>query len=195
MNTGTFLSSINNVDYDSFKNEFIKQNLSENEKQNLLVAILENGYNHKQFSFYKRVFDLVIAGRLNLNFTVPDHFATHFLSLVILCAPNTELFDYFITNGSKINFYKKQDEDEEFETCLDFAEKHLSDSLSDNMQIYYYKNWNNYSTIDNDKVSIDKKDFQQLIDQSAHLFGIKNTYTLINHIIATGGKRYSELNK
>lgn len=54
MNTGTFLSSINNIDYDSFKNELIKQNLSENDKQNLLVAILENSYNHKQFSFYKK---------------------------------------------------------------------------------------------------------------------------------------------
>ncbi len=199
MNTGTFLSSINNVDYDSFKNEFIKQNLSERDKQNLLVVIFENGYNHKQFSFYKLVFDLVIDSRLNLNFIANVFYKTPFLFIVTKFAPYIEIFEYFIDKGAKINFYHKKEEDfvgyYDFKTCLDNIEEIIEDTVLDDLEGYYYNVKSNYSTIHNNKVCVDKEEYEQLIAQSSLLFNLRKITILKNHIIATGGKRYRELNK
>lgn len=199
MNLGTLIHFIEKLDYDSFKNEFIKQKLSESDKQNLLVVILENGYNHKHFSFYKLVFDLVIDGRLNVNFITNDFFKTPFLFVVTKFAPYIELFEYFIDKGAKINFYHKQNEDDDsyddFKTCLDNVETIIEDTVTDDLEGYYYNVKSNYSTIYDNKVCVDKEEYEQLIEQSSLLFNLRKLTILRNHIVATGGKRYCELNK
>lgn len=193
MNTGVFLNAVNNIDYDNFKIEFIKQNLSEIDKQNLLVAILENGYNNKNFNFYKLIFDLIIDRRLNLNFIANDILNTPFIIIIVDYAPYKELFDYFIDRGAKINFYDT--ESEEPETCLDFLENYIEDTLVDDLSDgYYFKVKSDYSTLNNNKVCINKEDYDQLIIQSTLLYKLRNSTILRNYITATGGKMYRELN-
>lgn len=193
MNLGKLLNSLNKNDFDSFKIEFLKEKLSNNEKQELLVEIFENHYDHKYFSFYKMVFDLIIEGRLNLNFEIVNNYATHFLSLVTHKAPHIELFEYFIYNGAKINFFNKTNELEDSETCLDFIGTIVEEAIIDDLEGYYCQVKSDYSTIHNNKVCIDKEDYEQLISQSAHLFNLRKTTILRNHIIAVGGKKYCEL--
>lgn len=194
MNTGVFLNAVNNIDFNNFKIEFIKQNLSEIDKQNLLVAILENGYNYKNFNFYKLIFDLIIDRRLNLNFIANDILNTPFLIIIVDYAPCKELFEYFIDRGAKINFYDTQSD--EPETCLDFLQNYIEDTLVDDLSDgFYFKVKSDYGTLSNDKLSIDKENYDQLIIQSTLLYKLRNATILRNYIIATGGKMYRELNQ
>ncbi|WP_395052205.1 hypothetical protein [Flavobacterium sp.] len=193
MDTGNFLNAVNKIDYDLFKTEFLKQSLSEKEKQNLLIIILENGYNQKQFAFYKLIFDLLIDRRLNLNFVTDDIFKTPFLQIVIKYAPHVEIFEYFIDRGANINFYDTQDE--EPETILDYSNSKIDDTLFYDLSELYYNVKSNYSTIHNDKVCVNKEDYEQLINQSSLLYNLRYTTILRNHIIATGGKTFRKLSK
>lgn len=199
MNLGNLIYYIVKLDYDSFKSEFQKEKLSERDRQDLLVIIFENGYNHKQYSFYKKVFDLVIEGRLNINFIANDFFKTPFLFIVAEFAPYIEIFEYFIDKGAKINLYYNEDDGFEgfnyFKTCLDHIEIIIQDSVLDDLEGDFYNVKSNYSEIYYDKVCVDKEDYEQLIKQSAHLFHLRKTTILRNHIVAVGGKRYSELKK
>ncbi|TRX39467.1 hypothetical protein [Flavobacterium restrictum] len=83
----------------------------------------------------------------------------------------------------------------DFKTCLDNIEEIIEDTVLDDLEGYYYNVKSNYSTIHNNKVCGDKEDYEQLIAQSSLLFNLRKITILRNHIIATGGKRYSELNK
>lgn len=195
MNLGNLINSLNKYDFESFKTEYLSQNLNEKLKQSLLVKIFESGYNHKQFSFYKKIFDLIIEGRLNVNFVSDDLIETPFLFLVAQYAPHIELFDYFIDKGAKLNFYIQEEDFYELQTCLDFVNKYIEDAIIDDVEVYFYDVKTDYSTIHNNKVCVDKEDYEQLIKQSAHLFSLRKTVILRNHIIAIGGKRYQELNQ
>ena len=191
MNLGNYIYSIKTLDFNLFQKEFKKQDLSEIEKQQLLVLIVENDYNKKKFSFYKKAFDLIIDRRLNLNFITENIIKNPFLFTVIDFAPYSEVFDYFIERGAKLNFYSK--EFEEPETCLDYIEKKIEDSIIDDLDIYFEKIVADYSNIHNDKVCINKLDYEQLINQSKFLFNLRELSILRNHIIAIGGKRFYQL--
>ena len=130
---------------------------------------------------------MIIDRRLNLNFvTDDDMFKTPFLFIVINHAPHIELFDYFIDSGVKINFYDK--DDEELQTCLDYIERKIEDTVLDDLEGYYYRVKENYSTILDNKVCIDKEDYEQLIAHSSILYNLRDTTILRNHILVTGGK-------
>ncbi len=187
--------------------------LSEKERQELLVDIIDYHYDHQLFSIFKKSFDLIIGSKLNLNFNI-DHWAPTFLSLVVLRAPSIELFEYFIKKGCDINFIGdtlafEEGESLEFEkkhllfgqyqTCLDFAQIKFDDSLS----VDY-----NYDTpkckIENDtedfpdtdgEITISKSEYLYLHEQSKYLSDVVNTSKLIDYIKSSGGKEYEELKK
>ena len=198
MNTENLLHFIKTADYENFKKDFFSQNLSEIEKQKILVLIIDESYEHNKFAFYKVVLDCIIDRRLNLNFYIENSDAKSLLELVILRAPYVELFDYFITNGAKINFYQipknkvnNYAEFDEIETCLDFANKHISDMSYDLETYSEYKE--DYSTVTQKKVSIDRLVYKDLLEQSKHLHDLKRTSELKDFILASGGKKYKDL--
>lgn len=195
MNLENLIHFIKIVDYENFKKDFLSQNLSEIEKQKLLVIIIDEYYDHKKFTFFKVVLDCIIDRRLNLNFFIENHYARNLLSLTISRAPYVELFDYFLANGAKINYYQipkdNIDEFDELETCLDFANNHISDMIY-NLETYSeYKG--NYNNVSEDKVCIDKFEYEDLLQQSKHLHDLKRTSELRDFIIASGGKEYKNL--
>ena len=59
METAKLLRHIENLDFVQFQNEWnlIKSQSTENERQLLLVKIIENYYHKANFSFYVKVFD------------------------------------------------------------------------------------------------------------------------------------------
>lgn len=192
MNTGTFVKSIKDNNFDKFKNEFLKQKLSVIDKQKLLIVILENLTKNNQYSFYKKIFDLVIDSKINLNFISNDFYSKPFLFIAVNFFPQIQLFEYFIDKGAKINFFHIKFD--EAETCLDFIQKYIEDTLVDDLADgYYYKVAKDYSKISNDNICVGKEDYVQLILQSELLYNLRDLTILKNHIIATGGKTYQEL--
>ena len=189
----------------------IVSELTEKERQELLVDIFDFHYDRRQFSKFKKAFNLIIGSKLNLNFNI-DHWAPTFLSLVILRAPSKELFDYFIKKGANINFIgdcyafeteetinheTKELEIERYSTCLDFAQLKLDDML---VIDYNYDvpekiidgNWREL-TEDDGEITISKNEYLYLYEQSEYLFDLINTDKLLVHIKNSGGKTYEEL--
>lgn len=194
MNLGNLIHSIQKKDFTSFKVEFSKQVLSQVEKQLLLIVIFDEYYDFKNYSFFKKVFDIIIESKINLNFKIENHWGDNLLSLVVLRAPHIQLFDYFIDKGAKLNYVSKaSDRYEQSQTCLDFAEMKFYDDVSDNEYEFFSDINPNFDTIHEGKVCIDKSDYLGLLERSVKLKDIYDTYKLINHIIAIGGKRFSEL--
>ena len=194
MNLGNLIFYIKNRDFENFKTEFQKQVYSQKDKQELLISILDENYNHKNFNFFKKVFDTIIESKIDLNFNIENDYAENILSLVVLNAPHIEVFDYFIEKGAKLNFYNKTNDDEK-QTCLDFAEMKFYEDVSDSELNYFTDIDPNFATILNDKICIDRSDYSELLKKSKLLKDIYDTYKIINHIIAIGGKRYSEISK
>jgi len=194
MSLGSIINSIKNKDITAFKVEFSKQVLSQEEKQLLLIVIFDEYYDFKNYSFFKKVFDIFIESKINLNFKIVNHWADNLLSLVVLKAPHIQLFDYFIDKGAKLNYVSKaSDKYEQSQTCLDFSEMKFYDAVEDN-EFEFFSDINpNFDTILEDKVCIDKSEYLGLLERSEKLKDIYETYKLINHIIAIGGKRFAEL--
>ncbi len=133
MSLGSIINSIKNKDITAFKVEFSKQILSQVEKQLLLIVIFDEYYDFKNYSLFKKVFDIIIESKINLNFKIVNHWADNLLSLVVLRAPHIQLFDYFIDKGAKLNFVSKaSDKYDQSQTCLDFAEMKFYDAVEDN---------------------------------------------------------------
>lgn len=207
------IEHIEQKDYEKFLLNWnkLKSDLSEIDKQHLLVEILANYYNRDYFSFYKKVFDEIIGSKLNLNFTT-DHWAPTFLSLAVLVSPTLELFDYFVRKGAFINFigdcYSFEDEEtikqevevmelERYSTCLDFINLKLADLFvvdynfappsPENLEKSFSQKEKNK------KITIGTDEYHDLLEQSEYLWDLINTDNLKDHIINSGGKTYEEL--
>ena len=188
----------------------LKRKLSGTDKQKLLTTILDEYYSHSRFSQFKRVFDLIIDSKVNLNFNI-DHWAPTFLSLVVLKSPSFELFEYFVRKGASINFIgdtmafetEEAIEDEEeyllygrYLTCLDFAEIKLNDLLTTdyNFGPPKYGLIDDLRRIDDDvEITIPKWEYLYLLEQSQYLFDLVKTDKLTDHLKSIGGKTYEAL--
>ena len=190
-------------------------NLSDSEKQELLVIIMDSHYKTSMFSFFKKCFDVIIGTKLNLNFNI-DHWAPTFLSLVLMKAPSKGLFNYFIDKGADLNFIgdslafvdekSKKSEmesllDGQYMTCLDFAEVRNEDLLSSD---YHFglpegnlfemeEDWR--LTDENEEIIITKREYLYLREQAEYLKILVKTDDLIYHLKSKGGKTYKELHE
>lgn len=194
-NSDGLIQSIKNKDITAFKVEFSKQVLSQEDKQLLLIIIFDEYYDFKNYSFFKKVFDTILESKINLNFKIENHWVDSLLSLIVLNAPHIQLLDYFIDKGAKLNYAPKpSDKYDEIQTCLDYAEMKFYDAISEN-EFEFSSDINpNLDLIHQEKtVCINKSDYLGLIERAKKLNDIYETYKLINHIIAIGGKRFSEL--
>ncbi len=183
--------------------------LSTKERQKLLVDIIDFHYDRKNFSKFKKAFDLIIGSKLNLNFNI-DHWAPTFLSLVILKAPSIKLFEYFVKKGANINFIGDTLAFEEganleyekehllygrYQTCLDFAQVKLDDLLTTdyNYDVPNKKIIGNHRDTAEGAIIISKSEYLYLYEQAEYLFNLINTDRLLDHIKYCGGKTYEEL--
>lgn len=201
--------------YDEFFSSLPKviSEMTEKERQELLVDIIDYHYNRKQFSKFKKAFDLIIDAKLNLNFNI-DHWAPTFLSLVVLREPSFQLFEYFLKKGADLNFIGdtlafEEGESFEFEkkhllwgrfqTCVDFTQIKLNDLLTVD---YNYDvpdkkidaDWRDVSDEDGN-ITISKREYLYLHNQSEYLFDLINTDKLFEFMKSIGGKTYEELKK
>jgi len=184
--------------------------LTEIEKQNILTEIVEYHYSDKSFNFFIKVFNKIIDSKVSLDFNIA-HWAPTFLSLVVMKA-SKKLFDYFLRKGANINFIGDsyafeteetiQQEIEKFgmkrySTCLDFAELKLSDDLTVRYNYAvpevkeYFASWQEID--DKEEITIPKRDYYYLVEQSQYLHDLIHTDRLVDHIKSLGGKTYVQL--
>ena len=184
---------------------------TEEERQNLLVEIIDWHYHQDKFSEYKKAFDIIIGTKLNLNFNIKDHWATTLLFLVILRAPHKDIFDYFVRRGAEINFigdsYAFDDDEtikrdveiylcERYETCLDFINIKLSDLFQVDYNYIVPKkrakgHWTECK--EGDTITIEKSEYLYLHEQAEFLHDLIFTDKLRDHILDCGGKTYREI--
>lgn len=181
--------------------------LSEKEKQQILVTIIEDYYNHNFFSKFKKIFNLLIGDKLNLNFNI-NSYAPTLLSLVIQKAPSYQLFEFFINKGADLNFigdtFAFEDEESlkfeienysatRYQTCLDFANQKSADLLGND---FGFDVPNNKSlNMKDDNITLTKSEYLYLYNQSQYLFDVVNTERLIGFIKQIGAKTFEELEK
>jgi hypothetical protein len=204
---------LENKDYTLLLKELnnVINDLSEKQKQQLLTDIVDLYYEHRHFSFFKKIYDRIIGSKLNLNFNI-DHWAPTFLSLVVLRSPSIELFEYFVKKGADINFigdtwafYSEEDKEterdlkmfEQYQTCLDFAQLKLDDLLTVdyNYSIPEKKinlDWRESHLVEGE-ITISKMEYLYLHEQSEYLNNLINTDKLKDHIVRIGGKTYEDL--
>jgi hypothetical protein len=205
------LAHIDNLDLAAFSEEWEKNKneFGEAERQELLKEIIAFHYDDKQFPFFQKILDLIIGEGLNLNFHI-EHWAPSFLSLAVHVVSES-LFDYLLSKNADINFigdpYAFEDdeyirtelkiEDRRFATCLDFALLKLSEMMNSDYN-YQRPDWTGIDTpwaeIDgSEEITIRKKYYAYILEQSQYLYELIHLNGLINHIRETGGKTYSEL--
>ena len=80
----TIITSLSLKDMDAFTIAFKQYHLTEADRQQLLAYILSNLYHKKHFSFFIKVFDIILYQKTNLNFLldIDIYFAPSLLSLV-----------------------------------------------------------------------------------------------------------------
>ena len=190
-----------------------KTKLTEKDKQDLLTEILSDNYDRNYFSFYKKVFDIIINSQVDLNFNI-NHWAPTFLSLVVLVSPTKQLFEYFLKKGADINFIgdcyafedektiKKETEElniKRYSTCLDFGRLKIADLFTVNYNFsppnleelkMSYRDLNPKK-----KIEISETEYHYLLEQSEYLWNLVNTDNLLDYIKNSGGKTYEELKR
>lgn len=207
-NSGDLIQSIQNKDITTFKLEFSKQNLTENERQLLIVEILDNYYHKANFSFFVKVFDEILKSKTSLDFNI-DHWSPSLLSLAVHKSSKM-LFQYFLRKGANVNFVadsfcfltekeqKFEGEDNRYQTCLDFANTKYGDMLGcdynfsppfDNVE---ERRQNEYSS---DSITISKGHYFDLVEQAIYLQDLIHLDRVRDLIIYSGGKTYLKLNK
>lgn len=199
----TLISHIESQDLEGFREAWIKRkfSLSEKQKQDLLVEIVEYHYSDNSYSFYKKIMDLIIDTKVSLNFSI-DHFAPTFLSLSVSLASKL-LFDYLIRKGANINFVGNTkdidpDDDEMFDTCFGFVRLKFDDLMSVNYNFFpsevCMKNLSCDELESSDKVSVPKREYYSLVRQSQYLYDVIKTDELKDYIKSFGGKTAEEIN-
>jgi hypothetical protein len=187
----------------------IKNDLDDNQKQELLTQIIAFHYDEKDFDFFRKVMDAIIGDNLNLDFHI-EHWAPSFLALAVHVV-SQNLFDYLLSKGADINFigdpYAFEDdeyvrselklEDRRYATCLDFARIKLSEMLG-NEYHYQRPDWTGIDlswsdTEPKEEITISKRYYAYILEQAQYLYDLVHLNRLIEHIRKSGGKEYSEL--
>ena len=215
MKTEELINLLEEQKFDAFYLKLTKLNtgLTNVEKQELLVNIIDYHYTNEKALFYKKAFDLIIGGNLNLDFNI-DHWAPTFLSLVVLRAPSTDLMAYFIEKGADLNFIgdtlafekgknlefeKKYLLFNQYQTCLDFAQIKLNDLLTVDYSYEVPKrkvdlDWRELID-ENDTINLSKREYLYLHEQAEYLHDLIKTDKLMDYIKLKGGKTFEELPK
>lgn len=190
--------------------KIVGNDLSEKEKQELLVHIIDEHYNYSQYGLFKRIFNLIIGDGMNLNFNVV-HEAPSFLSLVILKTPYLAVLDYFLKKGACINFvgdalalvsedafeYEKMYlRRERYQTCLDYAEEKLQKLISSKTsfntsrdKFEYFESQEN----DHGDILLDSASYYELKKQSNFLKDIILTKRMVDYLKYLGAKSYKDM--
>ncbi len=209
METAKLLRHIENLDFVQFQNEWnlIKSQSTENERQLLLVKIIENYYHKANFSFYVKVFDEILHIKTSLDFNI-DHWAPTLLSLAVHHSSKMT-FQYFIRKGANINFigdsffnYTESEIENESElndryaSCLDFANLKYSDMFSCDYNFsppFFDIEERKHNENANDEIVISKGHYFDLVEQSIYLQDLIHLDRVRDYIIDSGGKTYEEL--
>jgi hypothetical protein len=211
LKTDKLLRTIKSNDLNNFFVEWsiVKNQLTEKEKQDLLVDIFEYYYEEDEFPFFKNILDKIIESKVSLNFSI-KYWTPTFLSIAIN-RTSRQLFDYLLRYGAKLNFIgdkyegeseetiKKEveDDNDRYSTCLDFAQLKLDDMLTTDFNLAEMS-WEKIKDYDPDEepvgnITISKREYLQLLEQSEYLHDLIKLDRLVDHIKSLGGKEYSEL--
>ena len=205
------LELVGNRDLDGFISGWnnSKGDFDESLKQELLTQIIAFHYDDGDFDFFRKILDIITEDPLNLDFNI-EHWAPTFLSLAVHVV-SRDLFDYLRSKGAGINFigdpyafeddeYLREElklEDRRYATCLDFAEMKLRDMMGSD---YHYQkpDWTgveaSWTEIDaSEELTVSKRYFAYLVEQSQYLFELIHLNGLIEHIKNSGGKGFDEL--
>jgi len=211
MITTPIFKHIETLNFTAFEKEWseIKDKLTEKDKQDFLEEIVSCCYSDKDIDFIIMVLDKIIDNNVSLDFSI-DHYAPTFLSLSVYKV-SKKLFDYLLQKGATINFIgdncaseteeyiKKEIGDNlhlRYDTCLDFAEMVLADTLSTDYNYHVPDKTEDitWHQIDNKElITVKKKDYYYLLEQSQYLHDLIHTDNLVYYIKSLGGKTYQEL--
>lgn len=211
LKTDKLLKTIKSKDLENFLVEWsiLKNQLTEKEKQDLLLTVIDYYYEDDEFPFFKNILDKIIESKVSLNFSI-KYWTPTFLSVAVNHT-SRQLFDYLLRNGSKLNFIgdKYEGESEEtikqelefvcsrYSTCLDFAGLKLADMLTVDF-CFAKMSWEKVKDFDPDEepvgnITISKREYLQLLEQSQYLHDLIKLDRLVDHIKSLGGKEYSEI--
>ncbi len=213
METAKIIGQIEKLDFIEFQKEWnlIKSQSTENERQLLLVEILENHYHKANFSFFVKVFDEILKLKTSLDFNI-DHWAPTLLSLAVHQSSKMT-FQYFIKKGANINFigdkffnYTESEIENEleselndrFETCLDFADTKYNDMFTCDYNFsppFFDIEERKHNENEKDEIVISKGHYFDLVEQSIYLQDLIHLDRVRDYIIGLGGKTYEELQK
>jgi len=189
----TIIASLSLKDIDAFTIAFKQYHLTEADRQQLLAYILLNLYHKKYFSFFIKVFDIILYQKTNLNFLldIDIYFAPSLLSLVASKA-DIQLFDYFVRQGAIINYVIKRTDrvGEEYCTCLDFLLEIYTDKFDSYDTTPFDTEFEDIDLDEEGSIQISKSEYNILKWHSYCLYRIIYLDRLITHIKATGGKTY-----
>ena len=193
----TIIASLSLKDIDAFTIAFKQYHLTEADRQQLLAYILSNLYHKKYFSFFIKVFDIILYQKTNLNFLldIDIYFAPSLLSLVASKA-DIQLFDYFVRQGAIINYVIKRTDrvGEEYCTCLDFLLEIYTDKFDSYDAAPFDTEFEDRDLDEEGSIQISKSEYNILKWHSYCLYRIIYLDRLITHIKAIGGKTYSQAN-
>lgn len=189
----TIITSLSLKDIDAFTIAFKQYHFTEADRQQLLAYILSNLYHKKYFSFFIKVFDIILYQKTNLNFLldIDIYFAPSLLSLVASKA-DIQLFDYFVRQGAIINYVIKRTDrvGEEYCTCLDFLLEIYTDKFDSYDAAPFDTEFEDRDLDEEGSIQISKSEYNILKWHSYCLYKIIYLDRLINHIKTRGGKTY-----
>ena len=189
----TIITSLSLKDIDAFTIAFKQYHLTEADRQQLLAYILSNLYHKKYFSFFIKVFDIILYQKTNLNFSldIDTYLAPALLSLVASKA-DIQLFDYFVRQGAIINYVIKRTDrvGEEYCTCLDFLLEIYTDKFDSYDAAPFDTEFEDRGLDEEGSIQISKSEYNILKWHSYCLYKIIYLDRLITHIKARGGKTY-----
>lgn len=189
----TIITSLSLKDIDAFTIAFKQYHLTEADRQQLLAYILSNLYHKKYFSFFIKVFDIILYQKTNLNFSldIDAYLAPSLLSLVASKA-DIQLFDYFVRQGAIINYVIKRTDrvGEDYCTCLDFLLEIYTDKFDSYDAAPFDTEFEDRDLDEEGSIQISKSEYNILKWHSYCLYKIIYLDRLITHIKARGGKTY-----
>lgn len=189
----TIITSLSLKDIDAFTIAFKQYHLTEADRQQLLAYILSNLYHKKYFSFFIKVFDIILYQKTNLNFSldIDAYLAPSLLSLVASKA-YIQLFDYFVRQGAIINYVIKRTDrvGEDYCTCLDFLLEIYTDKFDSYDAAPFDTEFEDRDLDEEGSIQISKSEYNILKWHSYCLYKIIYLDRLITHIKARGGKTY-----
>lgn len=189
----TIITSLSLKDIDAFTIAFKQYHLTEADRQQLLAYILSNLYHKKYFSFFIKVFDIILYQKTNLNFSldIDAYLAPSLLSLVASKA-DIQLFDYFVRQGAIINYVIKRTDrvGEDYCTCLDFLLEIYTDKFDSYDAAPFDTEFEDRDLDEEGSIQISKSEYNIMKWHSYCLYKIIYLDRLITHIKARGGKTY-----